>query len=53
MHIPICMYSMYDYDYDYGLIHGKGDACKPTQIIVTVSLQTDYIVNYKKYIYCY
>ena len=42
-------------NYDYDLKQCKGDACKPaqyTQYIVT-SLQTDYMVNYKTYIYCY
>ena len=27
-----------DYDYDYDLIQGKGDACKPAQYIVTLLL---------------
>ena len=26
------------YDYDYDLIQGKGDACKPAQYIVTLLL---------------
>ena len=32
-------------NFDNGIRKGKGDACKPTQYIVT-SLQTDYIVNH-------
>ena len=26
------------YDYDYDLIQGKGDACKPAQYIITLLL---------------
>ena len=32
--------------FDYAVIQGKSNACKPDQYIVT-SLQTDYIGNYK------
>ena len=43
----------FDYYYDYDLIQCKSDACKPAQYTqyIVISLQTDYMVNYKTYSY--
>ena len=34
----LCKFGAIRYDYDYDLIQGKGDACKPAQYIVALLL---------------